>query len=234
LCSGIPEDNPLFKFWKYVCSEDIIADGRGKICFSDNTVKWGDSRDSKLFVRSCFDDAFKFITERELAIVNINGTPGIGKSLFGFWFMYKIVMDAKSNNKPIPSFVFSSRWDKEYLLHVKSGNPIVSIYSLQETPSYVISDTIPKPQIAAKILNMHISSVNDEKRLTFHNEIISAGRSGGVYTFPYFSFTEYLQCDGHARDEQELQCLYEIFFGNLRLLRAHKFENGVLYSLVNK
>ena len=119
----------------------------------------------------------------------------------------------------ICTFVYSDRSGLEYLLHFRESHPVVSKFTLQATPSYVISDTIPKLERAVKVLNMHISSVHDEKGNAFHNKILAAGELGGLYPFPTFSFLEYFLC-GYGKDEPELQFLYDSFGGSLRLLRG--------------
>ena len=148
----------------------------------------------------------------------INGTPGIGKSLFIiFRFIYITVAEAKASRLPIPTFVYSNRKENQFYLHFNTNNEsVVSIYKLEScsTPNYFISDTIANETFSVSKLNIHVSSIHHDGnwkfRNSFHNE------SGQVISFPTFSFEEYQRCDGSLVNNQyvnteRLKFLFDIY-----------------------
>src|SRR5690554_4648640 len=77
LITGILEFEPGTKFWnarKHFENDSLVVD--------DAFFLGEDSLGHKLYVRNCYDEISQEIADAQRAIVT--GTPGIGKSTFGF------------------------------------------------------------------------------------------------------------------------------------------------------
>ena len=59
----------------------------------DGKTRWGWTRDvDVLYLRDCYISAFDTLSGADMAM--LEGTPGIGKSLFIFYFIYAVVNQA--------------------------------------------------------------------------------------------------------------------------------------------
>ena len=87
-------------------------------------LKWGDSKtplaSSYLLERSEYYSAFQQIQSSTSSSILVTGTPGIGKSLFGWWLLLKLIKDAVANKVDI-SIAFISISNAPVLLSVNAA-----------------------------------------------------------------------------------------------------------------
>jgi len=224
--SRLQNNHKLVKFWQCV-NHNTILQQDAKLRFTNEDVYWGDTDDKVLFIRECYGTTKHFIEDNKLTKALIIGTPGIGKTLFIFWFMREIVSVAKAENLRVPTstptFVYSNRLEEKYYFHIDNDAAVVNIYDGTTVPDYFISDTVPNSSFSSLLLNLHVSSVHDKASDQFYNTFNDFGKT---ITFPTCSYDEFQQVDGlFSEDNQctnsnELQFKYDIFGGSLRLLRT--------------
>lgn len=209
------------EYWKAVCENAIVVDTAGNKLQLPAGALWNEDIDL-LYVRSSYRALNERIVAEKPRKAMVSGTPGIGKSLFGLWFVYQKVVEAKAANESIPTFVFSNRSQVKYYMSHSDGKPIVTVCDGVHgpIPDYYISDTFGMINAKCNILNLHLTSSGSEGY-----DIFTKDNQCNGYILGPFSFAEYFECDGCATNEELLQFKYDIFGGSLRLLR--KIENTI-------
>ena len=119
-----PKENNVYKFWSAVVQPDAVAvDQTGKkLTFKNGVTRWGWDRDvDQLYIRECYTKAIGTLDTADMAM--LEGTPGIGKSLFIFYFIYVIVRQAREKGDVLPTFLISDRDGTGYFLRVCTRRP---------------------------------------------------------------------------------------------------------------
>eukprot|EP01039_Chlorochromonas_danica_P007702 gene7704-8509_t len=223
-CVG--KGNPIYDYWVAVCRPGSVNVTLNKLKFKDEgETCWGWTKDvNELYVRKCYKQALLELEGKRMAIVE--GTPGIGKSLFIFYFMYEKVRLAVQNHKKIPTFVIGSP-AKKYFLHVDDqGKGVVQSPPPSEImPDFLITDTIADSEPLFNIQYLHVSSINNENVLDVR-KLMDTQKEENILYFPGFSYDEFVEsdCDG-SRDLVDKNFIYDVFGGNLRNLRSANKEN---------
>ena len=129
----------MYDFWTAVLKPNGVKKVGKKLQFTDGETNWGWIRDVKdLYVRACYEEAIRELEGKHVAI--LEGTPGIGKSLFIFYFIHEKFHVARENNQPIPTFVIGGRSlssaKKYFLLVDAQGNGVVQVPTPETTPDY--------------------------------------------------------------------------------------------------
>lgn len=128
----------------------------------------------------------------------MEGTPGIGKSLFIFYYIYVLVNEARKNEAKMPTFLIADRDGAGYFLRVDSmGNGIVHKPITELTPDYVITDTRGRSNPSFSKQYLYVSSINnvnvkDVRKLM--NKGVKVRRPSII--LPGFSVEEYFDTDG--------------------------------------
>jgi DNA polymerase III delta prime subunit len=218
---------PIYKIWSHICN-GFITEVDYFLQFEDDDLKW-EEEVKYLLVRDCYEDLYNKLVEAMQTKSKrgqhwlLLGTPGIGKTLFGLYLIYKIVKSAKNNSgENIPSFIYSDREGEAVYLSF-DGQPRIASYRKQ-VADYVISDTIRKSSAVAQMFNLHITSVNNEGA-----DAINKYNSANKLCMDVFAFEEYCILSkkiGVNKSDDELQFMYDIFGGSCRLLLAN--ENIIL------
>jgi hypothetical protein len=243
--------NEIYDFWSAVVKPNaVVADTTAKkLSFGDGDAMWGWTRDAdELYIRDCYKEAIRILDNSDMAM--IEGTPGIGKSLFIFYFIYTVVRQAKDNSQEIPTFLIEDRDGNGYFLRVDdNGNGIVH-KPTTETPDYLITDTKGRSNPSFAKLYLHVSGINnvnvkDVKKLMDQRQP-RAHKTRSVIYLPGFSLEEYLEIDGGKVDQVSMYVVltqspvsycnvckvpvysaqgdmsfyYDVFGGSLRNLRS--------------
>jgi hypothetical protein len=158
------EGNDVYDFWCAVVKKDAVSlDETGKkLAFRDGRTRWGWTRDvDDLYVRACYTSAIDTLDGADMAM--LEGTPGIGKSLFIFYFIYMVVKQAIEKGENLPTFLIADRDGKGYFLRVDSnGNGIVHKPTTDLTPDYLITDTKGRSNPSFTKQYIHVSSINNK------------------------------------------------------------------------
>jgi hypothetical protein len=198
--------NEIHDFWTAVVKPHAVnMDSTSKkLSFADGVTRWGWTRDvDELYLRDCYTVAISKLRKADMCV--IEGTPGIGKSLFIFYFIYDIVSQAKANEQDIPTFLIEDRDGVGYFLRVdKKGVGIVH-KPTTETPDYLITDTKGRSNPSFTILYLHVSSINnvnvkDVHKLMDHRPPNVNKTRPKIY-LPGFSLKEYFEIDGDKVDK---------------------------------
>ena len=176
----------------------VDVDSTGKILsFKDGTF-WGWTRDVKeLYIRDCYTQAMNTLGNADMAL--IEGTPGIGKSLFIFYFIYATVRQAKDNKQEIPTFLIEDPDGLGFFLRVDgNGNGIVH-KPTTATPDYLITDTKGRSNPSFTKLYLHVFGFNNEnvkyvRKLMDQRHPESNKTRPNIY-LPVFSLEEYFEID---------------------------------------
>lgn len=157
------EGNDIYDFWCAVIKRDaVVRDETGKkLTFKDGKTRWGWTRDvDDLYVRDCYTAAIDSLSEADMAM--LEGTPGIGKSLFIFYFIYVVVNQAIEKGEMLPTFLIADRDGCGYFLRVDSnGNGMVHQPTTKLTPDYLITDTKGRSNPSFTNQYIHVSSINN-------------------------------------------------------------------------
>lgn len=174
--------------------------------FKDGVTQWGWTRDvEELYIRDCYTEAIETLGDVDMAM--LEGTPGIGKSLFIFYYIYVIVRQAKERRDRVPTFVLADRDGTEYFLRVDSNGSGIVHKPTTETPDYLITDTKGRANPSFTKQYIHVSSINNinvkdvrklmEQRPRKHNKT----RRRTIY-LPGFDLKEYIEIDGNDEAHQ--------------------------------
>jgi len=130
----------------------------------------------------------------------LDGTPGIGKSLFIFYFIYAVVNQAIEKGEHIPTFLIADRDGCGYFLRVDSnGNGIVHQPTTELTPDYLITDTKGRSNPSFTKQYVHVSSINNvnvkDVRKLMEQRQPQNKKTRQTIWLAGFSLVEYLEID---------------------------------------
>jgi hypothetical protein len=146
----------LTQYWTYVAGgkvvEETLSSGVKTIVFEGSTesthgcAKWGPSYAFSVLVeRAEYVRCWERIQSKAWQSIHLLGSKGIGKSVFLYWLIYKLVNEAKAKNSPcLPSFLLISASCEnsqvyKLLSHV-DGSPSVRRVAPGTYADYVLSD----------------------------------------------------------------------------------------------
>lgn len=87
------DGNAVYDFWRAVVEPGCMHESPSTLQFCDGKC-WGWTRDVKvLYIRDCYKSFIEKVRNTDMAMVE--GSPGIGKSLFIFYFIYVMVTRAR-------------------------------------------------------------------------------------------------------------------------------------------
>jgi DNA replication protein DnaC len=66
------------------------------LTLSDNTVFPGTFELNKIYIRDCYSDLYELVMNSDIHSTLITGTPGIGKSICAFYFMWRLLSEGKT------------------------------------------------------------------------------------------------------------------------------------------
>ena len=199
--------NEIYDFWCAVVQADAVSfDQTGKkMTFKDGVTQWGWTRDvDELYIRDCYILAVQILDDVDMAM--LEGTPGIGKSLFIFYYIYIIVHQAKEKGERVPTFVIADRDGTEYFLRVDSNGSGIVHKPTTETPDYLITDTKGRANPSFTKQYIHVSSINninvkDVRKLMEQRQRKHKKTRRTIY-FPGFDLKEYFEIDGSDEANQ--------------------------------
>lgn len=167
--------------------------------FRDGVTKWGWNRDvDDLFIRESYLKALQTIQPKNIDMVMIEGIPGIGKSLFIFYYIYRVVQDAMKRGERIPTFLIADSDGNGYFLRVDSNGKGIVHKPTTETPDYLITDTRARSNPSYRQKYIHVSSTNNVNVQDIRKLLMQAQKPKIRHTIylPKFTLDEYLECDG--------------------------------------
>lgn len=221
--------NPVYDFWNALVKHNAVVKSGKILKFSDGVTDWGWCRDvEELYERDCYISTMNKLNNNvNMAI--IDGTPGIGKTMFLFYYIYEKVRQSREKNESIPSFAISDRDGREYFLRSNphTGIAEVLVPRIEWIPTYIITDTVGISNLSFTVQYIHISSINIQN--TEHiNNLNTQYTNIITMNLPVFSLEEYIECD--CKDIQErnnCDFLYEVFGGSLHNLRAASYMDEI-------
>ena len=214
------QGNPIYDFWIAVNQPDAVKTNGKNIIFTE-TAAWGWNSDTKvLYERDCYIHTLNAIVQhRNKGPHIVEGTPGIGKSMFIFYFIYKLVLQARELNDKIPTFLIVGRTGNQYFLGVDNdGSAVVHRPISSITPDYIITDTVGISEAHCSLKYIHVTSINNIEMKVVLKVMMDI--SGSTIFMPVFSLEEYLDCDGGDPARNNLLRFYfDVFGGSLRNCR---------------
>eukprot|EP01031_Cornospumella_fuschlensis_P043372 gene43372-53020_t len=184
----------------------VLFDQTGKkLSFKDGVAQWGWTRDVEdLYVRDCYNSAIETLSEVDMAM--LEGTPGIGKSLFIFYYIYILVRQAQERKERVPTFIIADRDGTEYFLRVDSNDSGIVHKPTTETPDYLITDTKGRANPSFIKQYIHVSSINNKNvkdvRKLMEQRQRKYKKSRRTIYLPGFSLEEYFEIDGGGETNQ--------------------------------
>ena len=153
---------------------------RGYLDDKQGCAKWGPSHQSSVLVeREEYIRLWELIRKNPYRFISIRGSKGIGKSVFIFWLVYRIMKEASEEKKgPHPTFLLirSSGSGKVYhFLSVEDGVAVTrSVAPGSVCADYVLSDVEYDP---AALWNLNVMSYGSRTSLKpFINEVEGVGQ----------------------------------------------------------
>jgi hypothetical protein len=222
------KNNPIYDFWCALVKPNAVThDVTGKkLRFMDGMAQWGWMRDAEeLYVRDCYAEAVQKLQDADMAM--IEGTPGIGKSLFIFYYIYVVVSQSREKGDSIPTFLLSDSDGTKYFLRVDSNGNGVVHNPMTETPDYFITDTkgCSNPSFINQYI--HVSSINNvnvkevSKRMMVQQQRNGTKKSRCTIYLPGFSLHEYIEIDGAGETSKV----------SISILYTHHFSINVRHLL---
>ena len=89
----LAEDDPVVRFWKALREvNEEVGDSGAEVLRLPDGVFWGGDEEmgSTLVVRQCYKDLFRIITSSRRKRFVVTGTPGIGKSFFALYWLWRV------------------------------------------------------------------------------------------------------------------------------------------------
>jgi hypothetical protein len=204
-----------------------------KIRFNDVGINWGMVDKNEILLRLCYESAiakFDLLRANQTAFGLVEGSSGIGKTVWIFYFIYRKTrgsIDLPFDDPNKPTFCYQDPDKNIFYFHYSAaGQPIVTKGKPADIdPHYFISDTIPRITPSANVLQLHVVSIGNQNMDFQH--FMGDRDNKDATLFPPFSREEHLWCDGikdalgNWTNQEELQFLYDVFGGCIRLLHKN-------------
>ena len=140
---------------------------KGYESLKSECARWGPSYSFAVLVeRAEYVRCLHRLLSHDWQFVLLRGTKGIGKSVFLFWLIYKLVQIEKTSGKAVPSFLLiSGVKDKTayHLLSVSDGTPLVQRVGPNVSVDYVLSDVEYDPSVITAKWNLNVVSLGAER-----------------------------------------------------------------------
>lgn len=142
-----------------------------KIRFNDVDIKWGMVDKNEILLRLRYESAIaKFddlLDPRQPSYGLVQGSSGIGKTTWIFYFIYRKARDKIAlpfDDPKKPTFCYHDSDKNIFHFHYNdAGQPIVTKGDpIDIDPHYFISDTIPRITPSANILQLHVGSIGNQ------------------------------------------------------------------------
>jgi len=227
------------KFWNELCSNSGFTLGSGHLSRASPRIRsnsgqvgqnriillqnatWGPAGRSRLYVRDSYTTIIGEIDRLSKSHVLLRGTPGIGKSMFMYYYIYYLAKLNPSNLCiQVCYYVKSGQPSQEFFLNRIGG--VVSVTTVlpsgRSLPDYYFSDSvdITKTDTSTK-LTMLFSSI-DEDHFSEFLKVKSSLRGSWDLHMPLVSFdelTEMADPDAQISDET-LTFRNSVFGGSAR------------------
>lgn len=172
----------LSLLWTYIAGGEVIegmSNGVKTVSFkghSDSSsvcARWGPSYSFSVLVeRAEYVRCWERMRSKPWQFIILRGTKGIGKSVFIFWLIYKLVEEARAGSgskgemPTMPTFMLISSGSKGktvyHLLSVVNGTPLVQRVRPEASADYVLSDVEYDPSVVTTNWNLDVVSFGAE------------------------------------------------------------------------
>jgi hypothetical protein len=215
-------DNTIRNFWNAICYGNVNAENGFLVLSSPDGTKvaWGAqySYTENLLVREEYHRIYGKIEEKSsyLKLAYLCGTKGIGKTMFLFWLIYKLV-SSRAIGTPIPSILLIvGKRDTHYLLHCNNSNPEVISWSGQQV-DFVLSDVSYNLNVTPVYWSLLVSSYGATEPREYIDAVLNQGRKGLYTVMGVLSYEEIMKL---APNSELGDFSYLIFGGSARMLSA--------------
>ena len=222
LIIGTVADDIICNCWDAICNNHV-HDENGFLVLSspDGTaVPWGVqySYTQKLLVREEYQRVFNNIMNRMplLKSASLSGTKGIGKTIFLFWLIYKLV-SSRASGSPIPSFLLVVGKSKtQYLLHYRNGKAEVTSWTGgPQRVDYVLSDVSYNLDVTPVHWSLLVSSYGATEPREYIDALGNLREGGLQMVMGTANYQEIMKL---APNERVGEFSYLIFGGSIRML----------------
>ena len=176
-------------------------------------IKWI-GRVQKLYNRPCYDEITKKLSSSTRVLVD--GTTGIGKTLYLQAFMVHLVRQARAEGKDLPSIYYKrSNNERTDTVSFLSDGSVMDISNVRcpPDPDYLLSDGVDISMPSGKILNLLMAS--DASCRSFEKRIREVGTMGDIFVMPLFTLDE-LRSIRPDMDDWYAEFRYDVFGGSAR------------------
>jgi hypothetical protein len=173
-------DDTIRSCWRAICSNNVSRIGDQFLVLDGSNVAWGAhySSTKKLLEREEYFrvfDAMKLNPHLKLAY--LSGTKGIGKTIFLFWLIYKLV-STRETDLPIPSFLLmAGKGGNKCMLRCNNSNPEVIVWN-GEPIDYMLSDVSYDLCIVPRYWSLLVSSYGATEPKPYTDAVLNYGRQG--------------------------------------------------------
>ena len=209
----MPNDDSFSRFWEAVWSDEIKVTENGLLELQSG---WGPSKVRFLYPRDCYTGLLHAILSGSWEKFLVLGSPGIGKSLFVYYFIYFISKNTSLSVKP--TFVLSDLDKNEFLFTHENNKPVVRIYNRSmEVPTYYLSDTQCRHNPPYSLAYIHVTSISNQNYESLYKEVSENGR---IWNMSVFTYEEYLKISKFPDLPILSLFKYDVFGGSARLLSS--------------
>jgi hypothetical protein len=147
-------------------------------------VNWISKRINKIYIRECYKELYEIIKSKSSNYFSILGTPGIGKTCFGLYCMYRLLEDKKNivyQNSVFGEnvFIYFSYFTKE--VYITNGYSSIVPFLNDKKGTIYVCDAV-KPIIFEKGTTILVTSTRREIYKNYHKFGTSVVRYMPVWT----------------------------------------------------
>ena len=206
----------LTNFWNDCCGTDITRNG-DSLTLPNSSWEKGGGPMKKLYIRSCYTAIMEEIKNESKTHVLVRGTPGIGKSVFLFYYIYCLAQMNGDNVSICLTYLSSEEKCTAYLLR---DNGVVTVSAtFVGVPDYHFSDSVDIPTSGSSSKLTILFASSDEVHFKYFVKAKSTVGSGAwdIY-MPLVEFEElkYMVPDDREYTPESLQFRYDIMGGSAR------------------
>jgi hypothetical protein len=166
----------------WLCILDDVLKSKFEVlegCVTLKNAKWGANNKSTLVIRECYSTIIQTISEQKYRNVLLQGTPGIGKSFFMYYYIFFLLTNKGADDIVIAVACLFREGRRIFYLSVQNDKfDVLDNYS--STPDYYFSDSVDiEEDNTSKNLTALFASLDEKHFSTFRkvmqeSELLSA------------------------------------------------------------
>ncbi len=171
---------------------------------------------SKIMIRKCYYSLYEIIlnclnkTENDLSKILITGTSGIGKSIFGYYLIYRFLNPIRTEEKKKLNIVYSSQYTNGFYFYdyAKGTSKLMKQLDELEIPQDTLVIVDGDEKYGAMLINRSTILISSPRSMHYNSFLKVCN---AIYFMPVWELDEILDCRNKMFECLDLQSVKRLF-----------------------